>query len=552
VSGARQQLREALAAVGQVFANPDLRRIQLAFAGSVIGRYSGIIVITIYCYHAGGVTAVAVVSLVRQVAATIITPFAASLADRFPRPRVMLVSDVGRAACSAGMAAVAAAHGPHLAVYAIAVCSTILSTPFRPAEAALTTDVARSPQELAAANVATSTFDSIGIFAGPAIGATLVAVSGYAAGFLFTAVAFVWSAFNVVRISVPERSAESPTVEEEQDDSGGVLAGFLTVAQDERLRLVVVLYGAQCLVAGALSVAEVAMALSLLQTGNAGVGVLETVCGVGAIVGAGASLGMVGGSRLGASLGAGLVLWGAPLLLVAAFPRYWVAGLAMAALGFGNSVVDVAATTLLQRSTPTELMARVFGVFETVTLITYALGTLAVPPLVHLFGIRTTLLIMGAILPALALLGAQGLRKIDLGGRIPTEQIDAVRTVPFLAVLPTQTIEYLAEHATKVELAAQERLFSQGDDGDAFYVLEAGSLTVDLPEGTKLVEAPGYVGEIALLRDVPRTATVRAASDVTLWALDRSDFLDAVAGHRRANARAESVVASRVGPVPAV
>ena len=82
--------------------------------------------------------------------------------------------------------------------------------------------------------------------------------------------------------------------------------------------------------------------------------------------------------------------------------------------------------------------------------------------------------------------------------------------MPFLAVLPAQTLEGLAAQATRVELPAGAVLFTRGDDGDSFYTLEAGRLEIDLPEGAKVEEAPGYVGEIALLRDIPRTATVRA------------------------------------------
>jgi MFS family permease len=546
VADAAGPIAESVRAVRRVFANPNLRRIEFAFAAAIVGRYAIFLAVTLYTYHVGGVTAVAIVTAVRQALAALAAPFAGSIADRFRREHVMLASDIARFAATAAMAVLVHADAPALTVYACAVVVSVASTVFRPAEASLTASVAHSPAELTAANVASSTFDSVGIFAGPAIGAVLISAAGYTWAFAAIALTFATSGLFVARIrDVPGR----PAVEQDEGD-GSVREGLRTIAGEPRLRLLFTLYGAQCFVAGALSVLEIPMALSLLGTGNAGVGLLQSLCGIGAIVGAALSVMLVARARLASDFGLGLVLWGVPLLVIGALPHVWVAAIALAVLGAGNSIVDVAGVTLIQRTAPPSAAGRVFGVLEGMIVAALALGALVTPPIVHAVGIRSSLFVVGAILPALVVLTAARLRAIDRGAYVPAEQVEALRSVPFLAVLPAQILEGLAVQARRVELSPGEVLFSHGDHGDSFYVLETGRLEIDLPEGAKVEEAPGYVGEIALLRDVPRTATVRALVESTLWSLGREAFLDAVTGHARATSRADGVVAARVGPVP--
>jgi predicted MFS family arabinose efflux permease len=545
------QLSESLAAVRSVFANPNLRRIELAFAGSAIGNYAFAVAISIYAFHQGGVTAVGIVTAVRQAAAASIAPFAASLSDRFRRERVMLISDAGRIACTGGIAILVSSGAPTISVYALAVGASVFGAVFRPAEASLVPLVAQTPQELTAANITASTFDSVGIFAGPALGAFLIAFSGYTAAFAVVAGTFAWSALFVVRISAGRRAAAKSATDDDHGDgeAGGLrslLDGFRTIAHEPRLRLLIGLYDAQCFVAGALGVLIVATAIDLLGIGNAGVGILQSACGVGAIVGAGIALTLVSRSRLGRDLALGLVLWGVPLILVGALPYTFIAVLGLAVLGIGNTLVDISAMTLIQRTAVPEVAGRIFGVLESSIVASLALGALTAPALINLLGARGALLTVGAILPLLAVVTSRRLAVIDAGAKLPQEQIAAIRTVPFLKLLPLQMVEYLAGQMRQLELPSGATLFREGDHGDSFYILERGTLEIDLPEGVKRESAPAFVGEIALLRDIPRTATVRAGSDAALWALDRQAFLAAVGGHAHARGHADSIVVARL------
>src|SRR4051812_49286270 len=165
----RGHLAESASALGGALKNPNLRRVTLAYAGSAIGLYANSVIVAVYAYGHGGATAVGLVMFARLGIAALAAPFAASLADRYPQERVMLGSDLLRVVTVAGTAAAAAAGSPAV-VYVLATLTAVFGTAFRPAEASLTPALAASPEELAAQNVAASTFDSVGAFAGPALG----------------------------------------------------------------------------------------------------------------------------------------------------------------------------------------------------------------------------------------------------------------------------------------------------------------------------------------------------------------------------------------------
>jgi MFS family permease len=524
-----------------VFRSPGLRRIELAFLGSIIGIYANVVAVSIYAFHHGGATAVGLVMFARMGAAAVSAPFMAGFADRHDQRRVMLVVDLVRVGTLAAIA-VAAASGLPAAVYALAVLTSIVSTAFRPAEASLIPRLAETPEELTAANVSSSTFDSIGAFAGPAAGALLYAVGGPTLAFAAVSVTYLWSASFVARIPKLDQSQRAT---HEHEEAHGLAAGFRAVRGEPRLRIVIGLYSAQTLVAGAYSVLVVVVALELLDLGNAGVGFLQAATGVGAVVGALVALALVGRRRTAADFGLGLACFGAPLIALAALPRTWAAVVALGLLGIGNSVVDVSAVTLIQRNATAAVAGRVFGVLEAAAVGGLGVGSVLTPLLLHLVGVRWTLAVAGAILPALSLVMRRALVSIDTGAVVPEEQLAAIATVPFLDVLPLQRKEALAAALERIERPAGSTLFTAGDPGDRLYILTRGTIEIDLPSGLKTEQAPAFVGEIALLRDVPRTATVRVVADSTFWTLDGEHFLDAVTGHSRSRSSADTLLTSR-------
>jgi len=540
-------LAESGRAFQDVFRNPALRRIQLAWAASILGTWAYGIAVVVYAYEQGGAKAVGIVGLARWLAAAVASPFAALLGDRYDRRWVMVASDLVRAGLIGGAALAAYSGAPPIVVYVLAALVGVAATAFRPAQAALTPTLARTPEELTAANVAASTIESVGIFGGPAIGGLLLAATGAGTVFAVTAGALLWSAFLLVGVR-PVTDAETPQrqVEAIREE---LLAGFRTIGRDRRLRLLVGLFSAQTFVDGMLNVLIVVIALKVLDTGEAGVGFLNSAVGIGGLVGAMAAAALVGRKRLAADFGLGIFIWGLPIALLAVWPNQVSALVLLGVVGIGNTIVDVSGMTLLQRSAPDEVLARVFGVLESLLLLTVGLGALFAPLLLDLLGTRGALVAAGALLPVLILPAWPTLAAIDRTARIPTEQLELLRSNAIFAPLPPTTLEQLADALEEKRVGAGEEVVRQGDHGDRFYLVDEGKLEVIIDGRPAQWLGPrDSFGEIALLRDVPRTATVRAGTDAVLYALERSEFLSAVTGFGPSLSAAEGVIGMRLGP----
>jgi MFS family permease len=218
----------------------------------------------------------------------------------------------------------------------------------------------------------------------------------------------------------------------------------------------------------------------------------------------------------------------------------------MVLIGLGNSLVDINAYTILQRTVPNEVMGRVFGAMESAVIGAMACGALVMPLLIEAFGIRVALAIIGGGVAAVVVLALAGLRRIDRTALAPVG-LDLVRRIAIFGALPEPILERLARALIPVETRAGDVVIHEGREGDRFYVIEEGTVVVS-KEGRWVAQlGPGdYFGEIALLRDVPRTATVTAETDAKLHALERDVFIPAVTGHHDVQELAETAMATRL------
>ena len=541
------QLRESSKAFRDVFANPALRRVELAWAASIFGTWAYGIAVVVYAFEQGGATAVGVVGLARWLSAAAVSPFAALLGDRYDKRLVMVSSDLARVLLIGAAAAAVYTDSPPVVVYILAALVGVAATAFRPAEAALVPTLAGTPEELTAANVTASTIESIGMFGGPAIGGLLLAATGPATVFAVTAGLLLVSAALLVGIHPVAEPAEAERHEESIREE--LLAGFRAIVGERRLRLLVGLFSAQTFVDGMLSVLIVVIALDLLDTGRAGVGFLNSAVGIGGLLGALAAAALVGRRRLAADFGLGIFIWGVPISLLAVWPNQLFALVLLGIVGVGNTLVDVSGMTMMQRAAPDEVLARVFGVLESLLLLTVALGSLVAPLLVDWLGDRGALVVAGALLPVLVVPAWPRLTAIDRAARVPEEQLELLRANAIFAPLPASTLEQLADRMTEVRAQAGEQIVRQGEPGDLFYVIEEGTVevAVDGQPAHELGRGESF-GEIALLRNVPRTATVTARTDVLLYALDRSTFIPAVTGSGPSLSAAEGVIGMRLAP----
>ena len=539
----RERLRDTRRSFGRVFRNPNIRRIEGAWAASVMAHWSYGIALAVFAYRDGGAAAVGLIGLVRFLPSAIASPFAAVLSDRFRRERVIVTAELTRAVLLAATTAVVVLDGPSALVYVLAAFVAVAYSAVRPAQAALLPSLAKTPQELTAANVTSSTIESLGVFGGPAIGGLLLAATSPDVVFGAAAGAFLVAALLVSRVHVE-------TEPEPREAREGMLAefaaGFVTLAHEKGLRVLVLLLVSQTLVAGALNVLLVVSALELLDLGEEGVGFLNSAVGIGGLVGAVVSAALIG-RRLTTNFLIGILLWGIPIGLIGVFPEPATALIFLALVGLGNTLVDVSAFTLLQRAVPDEVLARVFGAVQGLWVATIGIGAIVTPLLIAAVGIRGALMITGVFLPILATLFRGRLSQLD-EVPVPERELGLLHGIDLFAPLPAPTLESLARALIPVRLKAGEELFRQGDIGDRYYIVADGVVEI-LVDGQVVRETGpgGYFGEIALLRDIPRTATVRAKNDVELLALDRDDFIAAVTGHAASAEAADSVIAARLG-----
>jgi MFS family permease len=545
VTKVREQLRESFRALREVYDNRGLRRLQLAWAGSIIGTWAFSVALAVYAFRHGGASAVGLVVVIRWLPAAFTSPFMGILGDRYRRVLVMMGSDLLRAAAFGGMTACVLLDAPPGLVYALVGVTSVISTAFRPAQAALLPALARTPEELTAANVSSSTLESLGFCAGPALGGVLLAVSNTWVVFAVTAGTFVWSALLLAGLL---KTDEPPLVREPRPLVHEAVEGFRTIAHDHRLKLVIGLFSAQTLVNGAMGVLITVCALQLLHIGAAGVGYLNSAVGIGGLIGAVFSLMLVGRRRLAGMFGLAVAGTGGPMIFIAPHPSTAIALVAFALIGVSNIVEDVAGFTILQRTTPGEVLSRVFGVVHSLFFATVAAGAILAPLLVHLVGVRWSLVAVGAILPVLSVATRSQLVRLDDAAVDHSRELELLRAIPIFSPLSPPVLEGLAARLEPVRVSPGEEIVRQGDHGDRFYVVASGEVEVTVDGRAQGTLGPGeHFGEIALLRDVPRTATVTAHTDAELFALEREDFLAAVTGHSASAEAAEAVVGARLG-----
>jgi MFS family permease len=538
---------QALAALNAAMRNPNLRRVELAWGAAIAAEWAHFVALGVFAYKAGGTSAVGIAGLIRMLPAAVVAPLASSLGDRFRRERFLLAIALLGSVALAGSALGYYAGRSEALVYLFAAVMGVSATLIRPALQAILPSLARTPDELIAANGASSTIESLGTLGGPLLAGLLVALASPGVVFAAAGGALLAGALLLLRLRV--EGVIQPTAA--RADTRELLLGGFRAVNRRPTRLIFGLIAAQGFVRGCLNVLIVVAVFRVLHSDDGAVGYLTAALGVGGLLGAfGAST--LEGRRLAVPLGAALVFWGLPIALVAPKPYLPVALLLLAVVGAANSVEDVAGFTLLQRIVPDEVLSRALGVVWGGVMGAVALGSIIAPAVVALLGPRVAFAVVGAILPTLSLLAWRRLRAIDSEVVAPADELAVIGEVPLFAPLSVVAKEHLAGKLTKVEVAPGEIVVRAGETGDRFYIVGEGEL--EITNGVHGTATRGdFFGEIALLRDVPRTATVRARSPCELYALDRDDFLAAVTGHSGVRAAGEAVVEERLGrvtPVP--
>lgn len=540
-----RRLSDAAGAYRTVFRNRSLRRVQLAYGTSIAAEWGAVVALAIFAYELRGAVGVGIVGIVRMVPAAVATPFAALLSDRYPRERVLLWIELASAAALGASAAAFYAGQAEIAIYALAGLLAIFSTLLRPTLAALLPSLATTPEELIAVNGASLTTESLGTLAGPILAGLVVATADAGAVFAGAAAVYVIAAALVSGVRVDGPAAQLVVGRPAEE----LLGGFRVVAREPQPRLLIGLFAAQTLVRGALNVLIVVLAFRLLDAGASWVGFLTAAIGAGGLLGAFGSVALAG-RRLAVPFGLGLLLWGLPIAALGLWPNKASALVLLAIVGVGNSLEDVGGFTLLQRIVRDEVLARVLGVLWGLAMAGVAVGSLVGPPLIHAVGARGAAVAIGLFLVALVVVAWPRLVSIDRAVAVPAAELDALEKVPMFSGLSVVAKERLAASLIPLSFAAGDEIVKEGETGDRFYIVVDGRIGATeggRPAGRGSLE---YFGEIALLRDVPRTATVVARTPVRLYALERDDFIAAVTGYSGGSEVGEAVIAERLAAPP--
>ncbi len=533
--------------VRAVLRSPALRRIELAFLIFNAVEYGTWVAILLFAYAAIGPTSVGLVAVVQLVPAALVAPVSAGLGDRWPRDRVLLGGYVVMAVTFGATWVAMAADIPPVLVVAAAACASASVSVIRPTQAALLPSLARTPEELTAANGLSGTVEGVGLLVGPLLAAAILAVANPAAVFGAATAGCILAAALVVRLPRPASVVAIPAgPDDAEPPDHGLLEGLRIVSRHGDTRLVVVILSLRMVVIGALDVLFVLLALEVFDVGPSGAALLNAALGLGVIAGGAATFTLVGRQRLAPVLALAAATSGIGLVSLSAVGPAWAALLVVAA-GIGLAACDVLGRTILQRVTPDRVLARVFGALEGMGLAGLAVGSILAPLIVLVVGVEGALVVIGLLLPAGIALSWLGLRAMDRQALVPRRALDLLRAVEIFAPLPPPQLEWLARQTRWMTFEPGEVVIREGDVGDAYYVLESGELRIT--QGGALLrvlsDRGAGVGEIALLRDVARTATVSSGASSVMLMVGRAAFLEVVTGHPQAHDTARQV-ASRL------
>jgi MFS family permease len=532
-------MRERVAVLTRVLGNPHLRRVELAFLGFGCAEFGVWVAVLVYAFERGGTTTAAVIAVVQLLPAAVVAPLASRLVDRHGAA-VALRNGYLWQALSLGVAALALLlDAPAVVVYAGAVLAASAVTLTRPAQGALLPALVARPAELIAANVVTGWVESVSVLAGPAIAGLLIAIDGPGAAVALFVGAVVASSLLVSPLT--RAAGDGPEDEAEQPAEQGGIGELLR--SHPQLGALLAVFAAQFVALGALDVLEVVLAVKVLGLGAPGAGYLGAAFGAGAVLGGVGTLSLVGRHRLTEALLSASAVWGVGFVVLGAWPSVAAAFGLLAAAGASHALLDVSGRTILHRVVPPPLHGRVFGLLEGLSMLGLALGSISVPALVDAGGAGTALAAIGGVLIVVAALTSPVVRRLESAVPPPEAELQVLRRSPLLSLLPLPVLEDLARALVSQQVAPGEVVVREGEPGERFYLIADGTFEVTVAGGrlTTVGAGDGF-GEIALLRDGIRTATVTALGPGLLYSLDRTPFLEAVTGSPQAHRAAEEIV----------
>jgi MFS family permease len=537
------RLRTTAAVFHTAFRNRSLLRLELAFSAFCGAEWGVWVSLVVYAYAHGGATASGAIAVVQLVPSVLLAPFIGALTDRRRAGRVLAVGYVLQGITTGAVALAIALDAPTVVVFCLAPLAYLTVAVPRPAQAALLPWVVRSPVELTAANVVSGWVGSGSALIAPAATGALIALGGPALSTGVFAALCLCGAIVVLPLPGPKPATEA---RDRKSLVTQVNDGVRAVSRTPAVRLLVGLLAAQYVLVGALDILYAVLAIDVLGLGQSGTGYLNSAFGAGAVIGASVTALLVARRRIAPALALGILLAATALALLGVRPTVVGAFLLFAVVGLGRTLFDVTGRILLQRAAPPRTLAEVFALLESLMNVGLCFGVIFVPLLVAISGAQLALLGTAALFFALVAVTWTKLRALDEAADVPQVEIQLLASIPIFAPLPAPALEGLARALVPVTANAGEAIMREGEPGDRYFAIADGEVAVSRAgrEVARLKRGEGF-GEIALIEEVPRTATVVAVTATQLYALEKGPFVFAVTGHPAAERAAGELVTQR-------
>jgi CRP-like cAMP-binding protein/MFS family permease len=515
----------------------DFRLLMGAFVTSTVGSWAYNVALTVWIFQETHSAAwVGAATIGRFLPALVFSAYGGVLAERFERFRLMAHLDVASGVIMVVLAIETSVHVPVALAIITAALTSVIGTAYEPAVAASTPQLV-GERDLGSANALRNTIDNVVVIAGPGLGAVLLLIGPPAIAIAMNAVSFFVSAALVMRI----RSRSTPVDVTQGGEVGAfrqMLVGARAITSSPTAAVLVAYSVVATLVFGVDTVLFVILSRDVLGTGAEGYGYLLAGLGTGGVLAAGAVARLERMSRLGLIILAGMGIYCGPTLLFLFVSSPTVAFVIEAVRGAGTLVVDVLAISALQRSLPSDLLARVFGAFNTFVLGAVLVGASVAPPVIGQFGLRATLWLAGAGIPAACILGWPALRRMDRQAAarqaVLQPRISLLKSCDLFESTSLGTLEQLAGTAAEMDVGAGHTVVREGDPADDFFVIASGAVAVTgqgqrpLPVALGELGAGDYFGEIGLIEGIPRTATVTTTRPCRLLRIVGTDFIAAL------------------------
>lgn len=524
-------------------ANPAIVRLVLTHLAAVIAEWAAVIAVLVHVFDRSGTRATGLASIAMIAAALVASPFTGTLVDRRRPQRVRLVGLIAQVVGYGAAAATAFTDLPAFVTVIAATTALVAVTTLRPTGAVLLPAHVRTSDQLVRGNLWFWRTESFCVLGGPLLATALLIAGGPAAVLCGCAGAAVIA----VALTLTDLAIDPPAGNADRNgtDRMSFIDAWRALRKREGMSSVLIVVWAQYVIIGALDLMLVVIARTALDLGESGPGLLSAAFGFGAFATVIVASRVSRRQRLAPALLLAIATAAVGLLVFGLILEVPVAFIVLPILGLSRSLLDGPSKLLLQRSSGPEALGSSFAIRELCATSGLITGSVFALITLDVWDARVALVALGGVMALVAAATVRGLWLADSSADIPVVEISLLRRLPMFAPLPPTALEAVARSANAVDVEPGQVLIRQGDAGDVFYAVIDGSFDIDM-SGNRMrtAERLSFFGEVALLADVPRTATVTASTAGSLLAIHRTDFLTAVTGTDSSRSAAWGVVQS--------